>query len=119
VLQSASACLKRGLRAQDVIARIGGDEFVVLCPDTTAAEAECAAERVRKMVESTAIHVGELSFNVTVSIGVADRDRLICSPDALIKAADQGLYAAKQAGRNRIERSPFQLGEDLPALSAR
>ncbi|MCL2658494.1 MAG: diguanylate cyclase [Betaproteobacteria bacterium] len=120
VLKYASTCLKRGLRAQDVIARTGGDEFVVLCPDTTVIEAEYAAERVRRTVESEAICIGELCLKVTVSIGVADCDRLICSPDALVKAADQGLYAAKQAGRNRIGRAPVQLEQDtLPAVGFR
>lgn len=102
VLRQAAQALKRGLRTPDVVARIGGDEFLVVCPDTSLVAALACAERVRHSVESMVIPTGDLRLESTVSIGVAVRDEGMENPDALVKCADQGLYLAKAQGRNRI-----------------
>ena len=102
VLKQAAQALKRGLRTPDVVARLGGDEFLVVCPDTSLAAAMACAERVRHSVESMVISAGDLKLASTVSIGVSVRDENMESADALIKCADQGLYLAKEKGRNRI-----------------
>ena len=102
VLQQTSAALKRGLRAHDVVARTGGDEFLVICPDTNLKAALACAERVRKAVASTAVVAGAVELHASVSVGVAVRVAGMPDCDALIKLADQGLYRAKEQGRNRI-----------------
>ncbi|MBK6678102.1 MAG: diguanylate cyclase [Rhodocyclaceae bacterium] len=102
VLKQAAQALKRGLRTPDVVARLGGDEFLVICPDTTLTAALACAERVRHSVESMVIPTGDLRLDSTVSIGVAVRDEGMETSDALVKCADQGLYLAKEKGRNRV-----------------
>lgn len=102
VLKQAAVALKSGLRAQDVIARLGGDEFLVICPDTDLPAALACAERMRKAVESLQLAAGPLKLRSSVSIGVAVRDGTMANANALIKCADQGVYSAKQRGRNRL-----------------
>ncbi|MDO8931648.1 MAG: diguanylate cyclase [Rhodocyclaceae bacterium] len=100
VLRQTAAALKSGLRTQDVISRIGGDEFLVICPDTDLDSAMICAERMRKAVEVLQISAGSLQLHGSVSIGVAVRDEAMVDADALIKCADRGVYLAKQRGRN-------------------
>lgn len=102
VLRQTAGALKRGLRTQDIICRTGGDEFLVICPDTGLQAALVCAERVRRSVESLPIATGMLQLKGSVSIGVATRDSGMTDADALIKRADQGAYLAKQRGRNRV-----------------
>ena len=102
VLRQTSAALKRGLRAHDVISRTGGDEFLVICPDTTLTAAIACAERVRKSVASTKVVAGNVELRPSISIGVAVREEGMEVADALIKCADRSLYLAKERGRNRI-----------------
>ena len=101
-LKQMAAALKSGLRAQDVCARMGGDEFLVICPDTDLAAALICAERMRKAVEILQIAAGNGHLRGSVSIGLAARDGGMADADALIKCADRGLYLAKQRGRNRL-----------------
>jgi two-component system cell cycle response regulator len=101
VLRRVAETLKHTARMQDVIARLGGEEFLVLCPNTdTAAAAQCA-ERLRQAVQQLRVPIGAGTLQVTISIGVAALDGEMLGPDAMIKAADQAVYAAKQSGRNR------------------
>jgi diguanylate cyclase (GGDEF)-like protein len=102
VLQRIADALKHSARVQDVIARIGGEEFLVVCPDTDASAAGQCAERLRQGVSAMRIGVGNASLHLTISIGVAAMDSGMTTPDSMIKASDQAVYAAKQAGRNRI-----------------
>jgi len=94
----------KSIRSADLAARFGGEEFVVLMPETDSAQASDAAERIRKMVESTPMKVtheiGHLSK--TVSIGVAFLNDLGDSGQALLKRADEALYKAKNGGRNKV-----------------
>jgi diguanylate cyclase (GGDEF)-like protein len=101
VLQRVADALKLTARTQDVICRIGGEEFLVVCPDTDAAAAAQCAERLRSAANALRVSVGNVSLQVTISIGVAAMDATMRGPDSMIKAADQAVYAAKQAGRNR------------------
>ena len=100
ILRQVANSLKTALRAQDVVARTGGDEFLVICPDTHLDAALACAERVRFAVEAG----GHASAGgrVTVSIGVATREAGMNDAEALVKRADQALYQAKNKGRNRI-----------------
>ncbi len=95
--------IKTCVRSIDVVARYGGEEFVILMPETGLKEALQAAERVRQAVSKTPIARGGVEFSVTTSIGVAETDETTTTLDALLFSADQGLYAAKAGGRNRVE----------------
>jgi diguanylate cyclase (GGDEF)-like protein len=96
-------------RGSDLLARIGGEEFGLLLPETETAQAELVAERLRRAVAASPL--AEVSHSATVSIGVATSDETMAGISDLIKSADQALYAAKRAGRNRVMRSI-----DAPAL---
>lgn len=102
VLRQVATSIKGALRAQDIVARTGGDEFLVICPDTGLDAALACAERVRFAVENAPLTVGAQVLHMSVSIGVATRDTVMTDPDALVKRADQALYLAKNKGRNRI-----------------
>ncbi|MCO5397450.1 GGDEF domain-containing protein [Ralstonia soli] len=91
---------------RDVVARFGGEEFVLMLPETDAAGARKVAERCHRLIEKLAIPHSQSPHgqNVTVSIGVGTSvPRGDSSPTAFIQAVDRQLYAAKQNGRNRIE----------------
>jgi diguanylate cyclase (GGDEF)-like protein len=89
------------VRQGDMLFRTGGDEFVILLPDTAMAEAVVVAERVRASVADAARHVYP-EPPATVSLGVAEGPRPGEPPDALLLAADAALYVAKEAGRDRV-----------------
>ncbi|HRP65029.1 MAG TPA: diguanylate cyclase [Thauera sp.] len=101
-LRQSAELLREALRAQDVICRTGGDEFLVICPDTDLRAALTVAERLRVAAESRLIDTGGPQLEMTVSIGIAEREAEMANVDALIKVADQGAYVAKQQGRNRV-----------------
>ena len=101
VLRQVAASIRSALRGHDLVARTGGDEFIVLCPDTTIEAAMVCAERVRSGVEDAQVLSGLLHLKVTISVGVASRDQSVVDADSLLKRADQGLYIAKQGGRNQ------------------
>lgn len=102
VLKQVAGAVKGALRAQDVVARTGGDEFLVICPDTGLDAALACAERVRFAVESAPLLFEGRLLEASVSIGVATRDNVMKEPDSLIKRADQALYLAKSKGRNCV-----------------
>lgn len=90
------------LRLEDVIGRIGGEEFVLLLPGTPEHEAMAVAERIRQRIGGeTFIHRGE-EIPLTVSIGVAEREPGEGDFETLLKRSDLAMYAAKRAGRNRV-----------------
>ncbi|MDB5509110.1 MAG: pleD [Hyphomicrobiales bacterium] len=103
VLRQVSQRLRKVVRQADLICRLGGEEFVVVMPDTALDIASKVAERVRHVVESSlfSIEDGRRSIPVTVSIGLAQtgQDR---NPDYLYKRADRALYRSKHEGRNRV-----------------
>lgn len=102
VLMRVSEALKSGLRGQDVLCRMGGDEFLAICPDTSLEEVLICAERVRKAVEDSPVTIAGLTLKASVSIGVAVRQPAMTTPDAFIKRGDQSLYLAKERGRNCV-----------------
>lgn len=104
-LTMLSQCLKNTLRAVDVAARYGGEEFSVLLPQTTLQEAAIIGERIRKRITQTMFPYGarQPAGKVTVSVGVADFAAQRTTPEAIIKAADEALYRAKEFGKNNVQ----------------
>lgn len=101
VLVAAASLLMQMGRASDITARWGGEEFIILMPDTTASQAGAFAERLRTAVECTSHGWMPGGKPVTASFGIAERWPG-CNFNTLVKAADVQLYAAKQGGRNRV-----------------
>ncbi len=106
VLRAVSDVLREQLRGYDVVGRFGGEEFVVLLPQTGEADALSIAERLRAHVAALSIPVqdgarSEASVRLTISIGVASLDAFGGEVTDLLNAADAALYVAKQAGRNK------------------
>jgi diguanylate cyclase (GGDEF)-like protein len=100
--------LHRALRTSDLICRYGGEEFCVLLTGVDESIARMLAERIRARVEhDVGPGVREVpQLRVTVSVGVAERTADAASLETLIASADQALYAAKNAGRNRVALGP-------------
>jgi len=88
-------------RRSDTASRYGGEEFVILCPDTVAKGATILAERCRAAVERIRLTAPSGEIRTTISLGVAD-SRGVPSPQRLVKQADDALYQAKQRGRNQV-----------------
>ena len=107
-------------RQNDLPTRYGGDEFVIIVPEETAANALHLAERCRRAIEAIDLEAGPDAGGVTASFGVADASGT-ASPYALIRQADEALYRAKAAGRNRVGDAgltPAQSGSSGPARPA-
>jgi two-component system, cell cycle response regulator len=104
VLRDFASRIRALTRGIDVVARFGGEEVVVLMPDTPLEGAHAVAERIRQRIGATpfAIHRGTRAITVTVSIGVAARGAEDATADALLKRADLALYRAKGEGRDRV-----------------
>ena len=88
------------LRKADTACRYGGEEFAIIVPETTGEHALAVAEKLRQVIANW--HFPGVSRNVTVTGGVASYPQNGITRDDLVRAADEALYAGKQAGRNRI-----------------
>ena len=102
VLKKLARTLVKEIRGSDIIARWGGEEFILFMPETTLSDAISFAERLRKTINNLSFTKGSKQLTVSASIGVACVDGLIIDLEGLIAAADEGLYLAKQAGRNQV-----------------
>jgi diguanylate cyclase (GGDEF)-like protein len=102
VLRHLAAIAQHAIRTDDYFARYGGEEFCILLLSTTEQEALVLAERLREAYAALTLEVGFETLKSTISIGVADSIHAGLDWIALISAADQALYRAKQAGRNRV-----------------
>jgi two-component system, cell cycle response regulator len=104
VLRECAARLRVAVRGIDIVARFGGEEFVVVMPDTEPFAARRVAERIRAAIEKVPFTVagGQKSVPVTASLGVATTDQPAASGDVLFKQADAALYEAKRSGRNCV-----------------
>jgi two-component system cell cycle response regulator len=102
-LQQVAKILKKDLRTYDRIGRWGGEEFILILPDTQLMDAATVAERVRVRIAEMKMSLeNEETFSVHISLGAACTTGQFSSLTKLIDAADQALYQAKQTGRNRV-----------------
>jgi diguanylate cyclase (GGDEF)-like protein len=115
VLTEVGQILRSHARQGEEVARLGGEEFLVICPNTSAQQASIGAERLRAAVDSHVIQTPGREIRTTVSIGVAERTSAMQSLDALLKAADEAVYAAKSAGRNQVQLANASVGRKLSA----
>ncbi len=102
VLRNLSTIFAKSLRKMDIPGRIGGEEFIVLLPETNIDNAAAVADRLRQNIESTECKVGISSIHVTASMGVTTINEKHASLQAIVTEADAAMYQAKAQGRNRI-----------------
>jgi two-component system cell cycle response regulator len=102
VLKEVAMVLRANTRQGEEAARLGGEEFFVVCANTDEEHARIAGERLRAAIERHTISGPGFHGGVTISVGVAQRTLGMANQDALIKASDHAVYAAKAAGRNRV-----------------
>ncbi|MGH2341314.1 PleD family two-component system response regulator [Segnochrobactraceae bacterium EtOH-i3] len=104
VLTEMSRRIRASLRGLDLCCRYGGEEFVVVLPDSDAAQAAAVAERLRARITESPFSLGpgRGAVPVTISIGIAALGPEEMTPEGLLKKADLALYEAKRAGRNRV-----------------
>ncbi len=102
VLREMGTLMRTNIRTTDLACRIGGEEFLVLCPNVGAQGAAVCAEHLRTAVEEYDFPHQGTSLKATISLGVAEYDPETSNPEEVLKRADDALYAAKRAGRNRV-----------------
>ncbi len=103
LLRELSACLQRGIREEDFACRYGGEEFVIILPETSLENTRQRAEQLRKEAgHTTIIYRGKSLDAITVSMGVAAFPEHGTTADELLRAADTALYRAKEEGRDRV-----------------
>lgn len=102
VLSKVSALIKKGYRRTDCVARYGGEEMVVICPETTVEKALIPTARLKKAIEDMTVEWFNQKISVTVSIGLSEVTEEVMKEHELLKRADEALYKAKETGRNRI-----------------
>jgi diguanylate cyclase (GGDEF)-like protein len=114
VLQALAQICLRSFRKVDIFARIGGEEFAALLPETGIEQAWMAAERLRRNVSGTILRTKESELRLTLSLGVAAVTDETTDFEHLLRMADTALYSAKRNGRDRVEKSPAASSENHP-----
>jgi len=109
VLRGVARVLRQTVRRMDIVCRYGGEEFSLILPSTDLGVARRLADRARQAIEAASFHVQGQQLKVTTSIGVGEVDGEE-SHETLVKRADEALYAAKKAGRNRVY---YHDGQDM------
>lgn len=102
LLQAVASVLQEALRVQDSVARMGGDEFCVLLPDTAFGDALTVAERLRRDIEELEVNYRGSTVGTSASLGVTSSNVCGLSWQALLDSSDEVLYQAKRLGKNRI-----------------
>ena len=103
VLKVVAHRCKTIVRNVDIIARFGGDEFIILLPETGLDDARLAAEKIRKTIGSQPVIIdNKTEVYLTISLGISSAGERIENIDGLFKKADQALYLAKEEGRNNV-----------------
>jgi diguanylate cyclase (GGDEF)-like protein len=125
LLRAVGAQLTRVLRQTDLRCRYGGDEFLIVLPDTPLAGALQVGESIRREMATLELVAGATSIAVTASVGVATAGPDDLGVTSLVERADAGLYEAKRAGRNRVGIAPAPAilvdprAADAPAAAVR
>jgi diguanylate cyclase (GGDEF)-like protein/PAS domain S-box-containing protein len=109
VLKEIALRIQSNLRTIDIPGRYGGEEFVILLPETTLESAENVAERLRKSIADEVFLKDSLALQLTISIGVAVSHGEVANFKTLIKHADEAMYLSKENGRNRVSRCTHNL----------
>jgi diguanylate cyclase (GGDEF)-like protein len=102
VLREIADCVRARVRRESCFARFGGDEFAIVMPETEVEKARIFAECVRGIVDGLSLQWNGEPLLTSVSIGLAEVSDANAPVDDFLRAADTNLYAAKQAGRNRV-----------------
>ena len=102
VLKQLAAVIRGRIRREDMLSRYGGEEFAIILPEIDNHNAMQFAEKIRSLVEMAAFRFEDADIPVTISIGVASMQQDVHEPSEFIRIADERLYAAKAAGRNRV-----------------
>ncbi|MBF0507195.1 MAG: GGDEF domain-containing protein [Nitrospirae bacterium] len=97
-----ASTLKSGLRECDILVRYGGEEFLVLLPDTSSSQAALPLDRLRRRLAEQKFFAGNAEISLSISIGIATLSALDNNPMDVIERADKALYSAKRSGRNRV-----------------
>lgn len=118
VLRNIAEIARKAIRTSDVLARHGGEEFCVLCPETDARGAAAVAERIRASVQCFEFQAGSPPVRATISLGVAGARPTMQTFEELLAAADQMLYRAKDGGRNAVGVLPEAGSGELLAPAA-
>jgi diguanylate cyclase (GGDEF)-like protein/PAS domain S-box-containing protein len=119
VLRETASFLSKSIRAEDVVCRFGGEEFVVILPTADLNAAHARGERIRsKLHELTVLHHGQSLGMITISVGVAELPLHGTSPKDLLAAADAALYRAKREGRDRVVSADPPVEEENVAVAA-
>ncbi|MEZ5540924.1 MAG: GGDEF domain-containing protein [Pseudomonadota bacterium] len=113
MIQAAAQALQHCVRASDVIARYGGDEFVILMSRTTLDNARACAERIRNTISNTTLSVRGQCIAPSASIGLASYPEGVSEPAEVLDKADLALYNSKQCGRNRVTNYAKELESGL------
>jgi diguanylate cyclase (GGDEF)-like protein len=102
VLVTVARIIRENIRQVDILGRYGGEEFLVVMPNTPEDVAYVIAERIRRSVESYVYPLNTANVRVTMSLGIASASNEHSDKVGLLKAADEALYQAKQQGKNRV-----------------
>ncbi|MBX3539102.1 MAG: GGDEF domain-containing protein [Chelatococcus sp.] len=108
VIKACGDTIKRSLRATDLVARVGGEEFVAVLPQISRDEAHTLSERVRTAVEQEEVSAGNATVRFTISIGLSHANARLGNFSELIVDADKHLYRAKAEGKNRVTSAPLE-----------
>lgn len=115
VIKAVAAVLQSSKRSNDIVGRLGGEEFAIVLPEATLDSASAAAERFRRLIANRVISADAQRIPVTISLGVASADEGTNGIEELLKRSDLALYEAKHTGRNRVCR----FSRDVPDQAAR
>ncbi|SDC47785.1 MULTISPECIES: GGDEF domain-containing protein [unclassified Candidatus Frackibacter] len=102
VLKEVSQTVKDEVRQNDIVGRLGGEEFLLILPNTDGQNAIKVAEKCRKAIEEMKINYKENKIKITASFGVTEVSNSIDTTDELLNIVDKNMYEAKSSGRNKV-----------------
>jgi diguanylate cyclase (GGDEF)-like protein len=102
VLRNMGVLLKKRVRTNDIVARVGGEEFAVILPEAGKPGGVALAEKLRKLIEAEPFSYNGVNIPVTVSLGVSGYEAHHENSETMVSEADEKLYEAKRGGRNRV-----------------